>query len=135
MDRLFGDSQSIVHLDRAVSTVTSSVCNGAWPQIKIQAHEKGKNDPKAAILSSAFVPKSLCIPAKAGPRNLPVCRKHGSPTCLPNCLCCPALLQDIRLGRDLDVRRKDYICRTTPQNAQQSLSNADVYAVSALSSI
>jgi hypothetical protein len=30
---------------------TSPVSNGAWPQIKMQAHEMGKNDPKTAILS------------------------------------------------------------------------------------
>ena len=107
MDRLFGDRQSIVHLDGAVSNVTSSVSNGAWPQINIQAHEKGKNDPKATILSKRRVrAKTSLDTAKAGPRNPPVCRKHGSPTCLLNCSRGSALLQDIPLGRDLDVCRK-----------------------------
>lgn len=34
---------------------TSSVSNGAWPPIKMQAHEMGKNDPKIAILSKRRV--------------------------------------------------------------------------------
>jgi hypothetical protein len=42
----------------------------------------GKNDPKTAILGKQRVkPKR----ANAGPRNQPVCRNHGSPTCPPNC--------------------------------------------------
>jgi hypothetical protein len=42
IDRLFGYRQSIIHLDAAISNLTSSVSNGTWPQIKVQAHNNSK---------------------------------------------------------------------------------------------
>jgi hypothetical protein len=42
IDRLFGYRQSIIHLDAAISNLTSPVSNGARPQIKMQAHNNSK---------------------------------------------------------------------------------------------
>jgi hypothetical protein len=38
---------------------TSSLSNGAWPQIKMQAHEMGKNEPTTAPSAiGSFKPKA-----------------------------------------------------------------------------